>query len=68
MSTIDELYHESAPKPDGWTTIGPVRHPANDERGILIRNNTTGIYSLDCRGTLRSVPQSWAHKAAADAS
>ena len=65
MATIDEMYHASAPAADGWTTIGPVHHPANDERGILIRNNKTGIYSLDCRGTLRSVPQEWARSAAA---
>lgn len=67
MYTIDELVHNSVPALSGWTTIGPTRHPANDERGILIRNNTTGIYSLDCRGTLRSVPQIWARKVASDA-
>lgn len=55
-----EMACASMPAKDGWEQIGAAKHPANGERGMLLRNTRTGIYTMDTLGALRSVPQEWA--------
>lgn len=64
MTGVTEYRKQLAGELPGWEVVPTAHprmaHPADGDKGVLVRHQQTGRYCLALGGSLRSVPQRWA--------